>query len=61
MRRWMEEDNKNVAILGIRWLLQEDRRAGKSASSLVNYLKHGTDISQGVHMGRRIFRTTRYN
>ncbi|RPB29182.1 hypothetical protein L211DRAFT_845181 [Terfezia boudieri ATCC MYA-4762] len=29
MLRWIEEDNKGVRILGIRWLLQEDRRLGK--------------------------------
>ena len=26
MRRWTEEDNKGVKILGIRWLLKDDRR-----------------------------------
>ena len=61
MRQWIIEDNKNIAILGIHWLLQEGRRVGKQASSLVIYLEHGIDITRGVRMGRRIFRTTRYD
>ena len=60
MHRWIEEDNKSVPILGIRWLLKECRRAGKAASSLVIYVEDEIDISQGVRMGRRIFRTTHY-
>jgi len=36
MRRWVEEDNKGVRIMGIRWLLKEDRR-GQVVSSLVIY------------------------
>ncbi|KAF8447008.1 hypothetical protein BGX38DRAFT_1270643 [Terfezia claveryi] len=60
MRRWIEEDNKStgVQILGIRWLMQEHRRAGKMASSLVIYMKERINIDQGLRMGRRFFRTT---
>jgi len=36
MRRWIKEDNRGVSIVGIRWLLREDRR-GQEASSLVIY------------------------
>ena len=61
MRRWVQEDNKGVTILGIRWLLQEGRRAGKAASSLVVYLKEGINTSKGLRMGRKVFRTTVYN
>ena len=60
MRRWIEEDNKSVPILGIHWLLKQCRRAGKVASSLVIYLGDEIDINQGVRMERRIFRTTHY-
>ena len=37
MRRWIQEDNPTGApkIIGIRWLLQDYRRVGKLASSLV--------------------------
>ncbi|KAF8448215.1 hypothetical protein BGX38DRAFT_1270422 [Terfezia claveryi] len=60
MRRWIEEDNKltGVQILGIRWLTQEHRRAGKMASSLVIYMKDRINLDQGLRMGRRLFRTT---
>ncbi|KAF8439666.1 hypothetical protein BGX38DRAFT_1207146 [Terfezia claveryi] len=61
MRRWIEEDNKGVQIVGIRWLLQEGRRVGKLASSLVIYLANSTDSTRGLRMGKRIFRTTDYN
>ena len=60
-RRWVEEDNKDIAVLGIRWLLQEPRRAGKAASSLVIYLGKPINISKGVRMERRTFRTTQYD
>jgi len=26
MRRWVEEDNRGLKLVGIRWLLREDRR-----------------------------------
>jgi len=34
MRRWLEEDNKGVEIMGIRWLLKE-HGLEKAVSSLV--------------------------
>jgi len=43
MRRWIEEDNKGVTIVGIRWLLQEDRR-GQEASSLVIYMRNPVKV-----------------
>ncbi|RPB18387.1 hypothetical protein L211DRAFT_843674, partial [Terfezia boudieri ATCC MYA-4762] len=46
MRKWIEEDNKNAQIKGIRWLLLEGRRVGKAASSLVIYLLSGRDRHQ---------------
>ena len=61
MRRWIKEDNKNITILGIRWLWKECRRAGKAASLLVIYLQGEININQGIRMGRRIFRTTCYD
>ncbi|RPB20007.1 hypothetical protein L211DRAFT_578174 [Terfezia boudieri ATCC MYA-4762] len=60
MRRWIEEDNEGARILGIRWLLQEGRRVGKLASSLVIYLAEGIDTRRGLRMGRRVFRTSEY-
>jgi len=59
MRRWIEEDNKGVKILGIRWLLREDRR-GKVASSLVIYMSDLMEVTK-LRMGRRLFRTTSYD
>ncbi|KAF8433847.1 hypothetical protein BGX38DRAFT_1275891 [Terfezia claveryi] len=63
MRRWIEEDNKltGAQIVGIRWLTQEYRRAGKLASSLVIYMKEKINLDQGLRMGRRFFRTTVYD
>lgn len=61
MRCWIEEDNQGIQILGIRWLVKGDRRAGKLAPSLVIYLKDKANINRGVHMGRKIFRTTMYH
>lgn len=59
MRRWLEEDNKGVVIVGARWLLQEGRRLGKAASSLVIYLSIPKAVGK-LRMGRKLFRTTRY-
>ena len=62
MRRWIEEHNKGTAqILGIRWLVGEDRRTGKTASSMVIYMKNKIDLNKGLRMGRRFFRTTEYD
>ena len=61
MRCWIEEDNKNITVLGIRWLLQEPRRTGKVASSLVIYMGETININKGVRMGRGVFRTTQYD
>ncbi|RPB23565.1 hypothetical protein L211DRAFT_838417, partial [Terfezia boudieri ATCC MYA-4762] len=58
MRRWIEEDNNNAQIKGIRWLLLKGRRVGKAASSLVIYLAEEIDIKNGLRMGKRLFRTT---
>ena len=61
MRRWIEEDNKDTVVLGIRWLLQEPSRAGKEASSLVVYLKEAINTNKRICMGRKVFRTTAYD
>ncbi|RPB20323.1 hypothetical protein L211DRAFT_527780 [Terfezia boudieri ATCC MYA-4762] len=52
MRRWIEEDNNNTQIKGIRWLLLEGRRVGKAASSLVIYLAEEIDIKTGSAWAR---------
>ena len=61
MRRWIEEDNQDVGveILGIRWLLKENR-PGKVASSLVIYMKSARKVEK-LRMGSRFFRTTSYD
>ena len=59
MRRWIEEDNRGVKILGIRWLLREDRRR-QVASSLVIYMCDPIEITK-LRMGRRLFRATGYD
>jgi len=59
MRRWIEEDNEGVKILGIRWLLREDRR-GQVVSSLVIYMQDLVEVTK-LRMGRRLFRTTSYD
>lgn len=56
MRKWIEEDNKGVNILGVRWLLKEGRR-GVAASSLVIYMKDLIEVAP-LRMGRRLFCTT---
>ena len=62
MRRWIGEDNKGKAqVMGIRWLIQENRREGKQASSLVIYLKERIDLNIGLRMGRKFFRITEYD
>ena len=61
---WVEEDNQgSIQILGIRWLVQGDRMAGrgKLVSSLVVYLKDKVNIKRGIRMKRKIFRTTQYD
>jgi len=60
MRRWLEEDNHGVLIAGARWLLQEGRRVGKAASSLVIYLDKPLPEGRKLRMGFKIFRTTNY-
>jgi len=59
MRRWVEDDNKGMKIVGIRWLLREDRR-GQEASSLVTYMRDPVEV-RSLRMGRRLFRTTVYD
>jgi len=41
MRQWIQEYNRDMGaqILGIRWLTQETRRAGKQASSLLTNMR----------------------
>ena len=59
MRRWIDEDNKGIDIMGIRWLLSGNR-SGKTASSLVIYMKSASDMDK-LRMGRRLFHTTQYD
>ena len=59
MRRWIEEDNKGVEIMGIRWLTRE-HWPGKVASSLVIYMRSAMEIGR-LRMGRKLFHTTRYD
>ena len=50
LRRWLHEDNKDIAITGARWLLTDDRRTGKTHSSLVLYLADPTEITPRLRM-----------
>jgi len=60
--RWIKGDNKGgVQVQGIRWLVGEHRRVGKLASSLVMYVKEKVDLSHGLRMGRKLFRTAEYD
>ena len=44
--------------MGIRWLVQENRRVGKLVPSLVIYMKERVVLNKGLLMGRKISRTT---
>ena len=59
MRRWIEEDNKGVEIMGIWWLMK-DHEPGKVAPSLVIYMKSAVDMRK-IRMGRKLHHTTRYD
>ena len=61
MRCWIEEDNKGIVVLGIRWLLQEPWRTGKATSSLAVYSKEAINTNKGIRMGRKVFCTTWYD
>jgi len=50
---------REFTIVGIRWLLREDRR-GQKASSLVVYMRDPVEI-RDLRMGRKLFRTTMYD
>jgi len=50
-----------LKIEGIRWVVRQDKRTGKSASSLVIYLNTDINYNQRLRIGRRVFRTTQYD
>ena len=60
VRRWLEEDNRFLTIAGSRWLLTEERREGKTHSSVVLYLQDPT-IATSLRLGRKTLRTTTYD
>ena len=60
LRRWIKEDNKDLVITGACWLLTEDRRPGKTHSSLVLYLADSPETPR-LRMGRKSFHTTAYD
>jgi len=53
--RWLEEDNKFPNIAGSRWDLTENRREGKSQSSVVLYLQDPT-IATSLRLGKKSLR-----
>ena len=59
VRRWLEEDNQHLHIAGSRWLLADNRPAGKSHSSVGLYLQ-GPTIATSLRLGRKSLRTTTY-
>lgn len=56
----MQEDNTSIEVMGVRWILAEDRRGGKVASSLGIYTNSTNEIV-AVRMGGKQFRTERYH
>lgn len=59
---WLEQDNQGLKISGARWLLNEQRRQGKTHSSLVIHLRTPTNFpSLGVRTRHKQLRTTGYN
>ena len=58
--RWIQEDNTGIEVMGARWLLSEDRRRGKEASSLVMYTKSAKEIA-AMRLGGRFFSTEKYD
>ena len=60
VQRWLEEDNRFLSIAGSRWLLTENRRAGKPHPSAVLYLQDPT-IATSLRLGKKSLRTTTYD
>jgi len=58
--RWIQEDNTGIEVMGVRWLLSEDRRRGKEASSLVIYTKSTKKIT-AMRLGGKFFSTEKYD
>ncbi|KAF8417559.1 hypothetical protein EV426DRAFT_699638 [Tirmania nivea] len=59
MRRWVEEGNEGVEVMGVRWLLKQ-HEPEKVASSLVVYTRSAEEVGR-LRMRRKFFRTTRYD
>jgi len=55
-----QEDNTGIGVMGARWLLSENRRRGKKASSLVIYTKSTEEIA-AMRLGGRRFLTEKYD
>jgi len=53
-------DNERVNITGVRWLVMDEARRGKTRSSLVVHLNSRKAVTL-LRMGRRVYRTTRYD
>ncbi|KAF8422195.1 hypothetical protein EV426DRAFT_706346 [Tirmania nivea] len=45
MRRWIEEDNEGVEVMGVRWLLKQ-HELEKVASSLVVYTRSAEEVAE---------------
>ena len=60
MWQWIQEDNTGIEVMGARWLLSENRRRGKAASSLVIYTESTEEVVV-MWMGRKQFLTERYD
>jgi len=60
MVRWIQEDNTGIEVMRVRWLLSEDRRRGKEASSLVIYTKSTKEIA-AMRLGGKRFSTEKYD
>jgi len=63
---WLQEDNRGVEITGVRWLVKEKARQGKTSSSLVVLLNSRKALDGGekkarLWMGRRWYQTAKYD
>jgi len=57
---WLQEDNRGVEITGVRWLVKEEARQGKTSSSLVVHLNSRKEEAR-LWMGRRWYQTAKYD
>ena len=60
LRKWLEEGNEGIEIMGARWLVPREKRLGKASSSLIVFTR-STENVVGLRLGRKWFPTTAYD